>query len=141
VKKPLILSLFHPQKKTQTFSPIPLIVIKTFVPSTPSINHQKPKTKNHPQKQAKTTKTQKPFSFPFPSLGRPNHQPTLLEIDIPPSQSLSRSKIKRPRKPFPSFLLSFSTFDPLISFLLSLPLSLSSSLSSSQKPFDQRLSH
>jgi hypothetical protein len=66
VKKPLILSLFHLQKKTQTFSPINLIVIKTFVPSTPSINHQKPKTKKLPQKQAKTTKTQKPFSLPFP---------------------------------------------------------------------------
>jgi hypothetical protein len=63
VKKPLFLSLFHLQKKTQTFSPIPLIVIKTFVPSTSSINHQKPKTKTLPQKQAKTTKTQKPFSW------------------------------------------------------------------------------
>jgi hypothetical protein len=61
VKKPLILSLFHLQPKTRTFSPIPLIVIKTFVPSTPSINHQKPKTKTLPQKQPKTTKTQKPF--------------------------------------------------------------------------------
>jgi hypothetical protein len=40
-----------------------LIVIKTFVPSTPSINHQKPKTKKLNGKQAKTTKTQKPFSF------------------------------------------------------------------------------
>jgi hypothetical protein len=55
VKKPLILGLFHLQKKTQTFSPITLIVIKTFVPSTPSINHQKPKTKTLAQKQAKTT--------------------------------------------------------------------------------------
>jgi hypothetical protein len=61
VKKPLIWSLFHLQKKTQTFSPINLIVIKTFVPSTSSINHQKPKTKKLNGKQAKTTKTQKPF--------------------------------------------------------------------------------
>jgi hypothetical protein len=63
VKKPLILGLFHLQKKTQTFSPINLIVIKTFVPSTSSIIDQKRKTKKLPQKQAKTTKTQKPFSF------------------------------------------------------------------------------
>jgi hypothetical protein len=38
-----------------------LIVIKTFVPSTPSIIDQKPKTKKLNGKQAKTTKTQKPF--------------------------------------------------------------------------------
>jgi hypothetical protein len=55
VKKPLILSLFHLQKKTETFSPITLIVIKTFVPSTPSIIDQKPKTKKLNGKQAKTT--------------------------------------------------------------------------------------
>jgi hypothetical protein len=55
------LSLFHLQKKTQTFSPITLIVIKTFVPSTSSIIDQKPKTKKLNGKQAKTTKTQKPF--------------------------------------------------------------------------------
>jgi hypothetical protein len=61
VKKPLILSLFHLQKKNQKTSMIPLIVIKTFVPSTPSIIDQKTKTKKLNQKQAKTTKTQKPF--------------------------------------------------------------------------------
>jgi hypothetical protein len=62
VKKALFLSLFAKRKKTQKTSMIPLIVIKTFVPSTSSIIDQKPKTKKHPQKQAKTTKTQKPFS-------------------------------------------------------------------------------
>jgi hypothetical protein len=55
------------EKKTQTFSPITLIVIKTFVPSTPSIIDQKPKTKTLPQKQAKTTVSWKPFSWPWPS--------------------------------------------------------------------------
>jgi hypothetical protein len=76
VKKPLILSLFHLQPKTQTFSPITLIVIKTFVPSTPSIIDQKPKTKTLPQKQAKTTKTQKPFSFSLPWKTQPLTNPS-----------------------------------------------------------------
>jgi hypothetical protein len=49
------------EKKTQTFSPITLIVIKTFVPSTPSINHQKPKTKKHQWKTGQNNQNSKTF--------------------------------------------------------------------------------
>jgi hypothetical protein len=63
VKKPLILGLFAKRKKTQTFSPITLIVIKTFVPSTPSINHQKPKTKKPQWKTGQNNQNSKTFSF------------------------------------------------------------------------------
>jgi hypothetical protein len=84
------------EKKTQTFSPITLIVIKTFVPSTPSIIDQKPKTKKHPQKQAKTTKTQKPFLSFILTLG-----------DSISSEKKKKKKLKTSEKTF-----DFEPFSP-----------------------------
>jgi hypothetical protein len=105
-----------------------LIVIKTFVPSTPSINHQKPKNilKNRP----KQPKLKNLFFFPSLPLEDPTTKPTLLEVDIPSSQSPSKVKDQKTKKTFsflPSFLPS-QAFDPLISFFLSLSLPLSKTL-------------
>jgi hypothetical protein len=108
VKKPLFWTLFANRKKNQKTSMIPLIVIKTFVPSTPSIIDQKPKTKTLAQKQVKTTKTQKPFS---PSL--PLEDQAFLRSTSLLHKAFSKVKNQKPTKPFPSFLPS-QPFDPLI---------------------------
>jgi hypothetical protein len=80
------------ERKTQTFSPINLIVIKTFVPSTRSIIDQKPKTKTLPQKQAKTTVSWKPFLSFILTLGD--------SISLEKKKKKKKKKLKTSEKAF-----------------------------------------
>jgi hypothetical protein len=84
------------EKKTQTFSPITLIVIKTFVPSTPSIIDQKPKPKNSMENRPKQPKLKNLFLSFILTLG-----------DSISSEKKKKKKLKTSEKTF-----DFEPFSP-----------------------------